>query len=51
MLSPFLPIGAKVVSNLFVAQATMQTLTLTNPAALTNILSVNTKKEIEIPIR
>ncbi len=45
------PIGARVLSNLFVAQATMQTLTLTNPSAQTNILTVNMKKEIEVPIR
>jgi hypothetical protein len=45
------PVGARVVSNLFVAQANMQTLTLTNLAAQTNILTVNTKKEIEVPIR
>jgi hypothetical protein len=45
------PIGARVVSNLFVAQATFQTLTLTNPAAQTNILTVNAKKEIEVPLK
>ncbi len=45
------PLGAKVASNLFAAQATLQMLTLTNPAAQTNLLPVNTKKEIEVPIR
>ncbi len=45
------PVGARVLSNLFVAQATMQTLTLTNPNAQTNILTVNMKKELEVPIR
>ena len=45
------PIGARVATNLFVSTATMQTLTLTNLAAQTNILSLNTKKEIEVPIQ
>jgi hypothetical protein len=45
------PLGAKVASNLFVAQVTMQTLTLTNPAAQTNLLLVNAKKEIEVPLK
>jgi hypothetical protein len=44
------PVGGRVVSNLFVAEATMQTLTLTNPAAKTNILALNQKKEVEVPL-
>lgn len=44
------PIGGRVISNLFVAEATMQTLTLTNPAAKTNILALNQKKEVEVPL-
>jgi hypothetical protein len=44
------PVGATVATHLFVADATMQTLTLTNLAAESNILSLNTSKEIEIPI-
>jgi hypothetical protein len=44
------PIGAKVATNLFVSAATMQMLTLTNLAAQTNIVSLNAKKEIEVPI-
>lgn len=44
-------VGAPVATNLFVSQASMQTLTLTNLAAQTNLLSLNTKKEIEVPIR
>jgi len=43
-------IGSKLASNLYVAQLTMQTLLLTNPAAQTNLLTVNTKKEIEVPL-
>ncbi len=44
-------IGSAVATNLFVAQATMQNLTLTNLAAQTNLLLVNTKKEIEVPVK
>jgi hypothetical protein len=42
--------GAKVTANLFIADATMQVLTLTNLAKQTNILTLNTKKEIEVPL-
>lgn len=45
------PIGARVASNLFIAQATLQTLTLTNPAARTNMLTMNKMQEIEVPLR
>jgi hypothetical protein len=45
------PIGARVATNLFVAEATMQALTLTNEATQTNLLPLNVKKEIVIPIR
>jgi hypothetical protein len=44
------PVGAKITANLFAAEATMKALTLTNPAAQTNLLLLNTKKEIEVPI-
>ncbi|HWI57637.1 MAG TPA: hypothetical protein VNZ22_10455 [Bacillota bacterium] len=44
-------LGAPVASNLFVAQATMQSLILTNPAAQTNLLLLNAKKEIEVPLK
>ena len=44
-------VGGRLASNLYVAQVTMQTLMLTNPAAQTNLLNVNVKKEIEVPIR
>jgi hypothetical protein len=44
-------IGQRVVSNLFVAGATMQTLTLTNPAAQTNVLTLNIKRELEVPLK
>ena len=45
------PIGARIATNLFIAEATMQALTLTNLSAQTNILPLNTKKEIVIPIQ
>jgi hypothetical protein len=45
------PIGAKVATNLFVAAATMQELTLTNQAAQTNLVPLNVKKAIEVPIQ
>jgi hypothetical protein len=45
------PIGSVIASNLFVAEATAKSLTLTNLAAQTNILSLNTKKELEVPIK
>ena len=44
------PVGGRVISNLFVAEVTLQTLTLTNPAATTNILALNQKKEVEVPL-
>ncbi len=45
------PVGGMVVTNLFVIEATMQTLTLTNSAAQTNVLTVNAKKELEVPLK
>ena len=45
------PIGARIATNLFIAEATMQALTLTNLSAQTNILPLNTKKEIIVPIQ
>jgi hypothetical protein len=45
------PVGSKLITNLFVAQATAQSLLLTNPAAQTNLLPVNIKKEVEVPIQ
>jgi hypothetical protein len=45
------PIGAKIATDLFIAEATMQAMTLTNLAAQTNIAPLNTKQEIIVPIR
>lgn len=44
------PLGARVTTNFMVAEATMQLLTLTNVAAQTNLLPLNVKKEIEVPL-
>ncbi len=44
------PVGGRVISNLFVADATMQTLILTNTGTQTNVLALNQKKEVEVPL-
>ena len=44
-------IGGQIATNLFVADAAMMTLTLTNSAAQTNVLTLNVKKVVEVPIR
>jgi hypothetical protein len=45
------PIGARIATNIFIADATMQALILTNLGAQTNILPLNTKKELVVPIQ
>jgi len=47
------PVGSTVVTNLYVANVTALTLLLTNSAVVgqSNVLALNTKKEIEIPIK
>ena len=45
------PIGTQIATELFIADATIQALTLTNVAAQTNIIGLNTNKEIIIPIK
>jgi hypothetical protein len=44
-------LGNQVTNNLFVADATFQTLTLTNLSTNSYTLSLNTKKEIEVPMK
>ena len=44
-------VGGIVDTNLFVASATATNVTLTNAAVQTNVLMLNTKKELEVPIR
>jgi hypothetical protein len=43
-------IGARIVTNFFVAEATFKSVILTNLAGQTNLLPINTKKEIEVPL-
>jgi hypothetical protein len=45
------PIGAAVATDYYVAEADMQSLTLTNPASQTTLLPLNAKKEIEVPVK
>ena len=47
----FAPVGARIATNLFIAEVTMQAMTLTNLAAQTNILPLNVKKELVVPIQ
>ncbi len=44
-------IGEHITTNFCVAGATLQTLILTNSAAQTNLLSLNTNKVIEVPLK
>lgn len=46
-----IPVGGLVVTNLFVVDAALQTLTLTNTAAQTNVLTLNTKQVVEVPLK
>ncbi len=46
-----IPVGGSVVTNLFVVDAAVQTLTLTNTAVQTNVLTLNTKQVVEVPIK
>ena len=43
-------VGAKITANLYAAEASMQTLLVTNSAAKTNLLLLNSKKELEVPV-
>jgi hypothetical protein len=43
--------GSKLTANLFISDVSMQVLTLTNLASQTNILLLNTKKEMEVPLQ
>jgi hypothetical protein len=44
-------IGAPITTNLFVADATLQNLMLTNHVSQTNLILLNAKQEIEVPIK
>jgi hypothetical protein len=43
--------GAPITTNLYIADASLQNLMLTNQAAQTNLILLNVKKEIEVPIQ
>lgn len=45
------PVGGMVITNLMVVEATLQTLTLTNTAVQTNVLTLNTKQVVEVPLK
>lgn len=45
------PMGSLVITNVYVAQVSMTNVILTNTVARTNILPLNTKTEIEVPIK
>jgi len=45
------PIGGTVATKLFVADASMFSLTLTNHLAQTNVVPLNAKKEFEVPLQ
>jgi hypothetical protein len=44
-------VGGRIATDLFVADAALQTLTLTNLAAQTNVLTLNAKKTVEVPVK
>ena len=44
-------VGDRIATELFVADAAMQTLTLTNLTGQTNVLTLNAKKTVEVPVR
>jgi hypothetical protein len=44
-------VGGRIATELFAADAAMQTLTLTNLAGQTNVLMLNTKKTVEVPVK
>ena len=46
-----IPVGGTVVTNLYVMEAALQNLTLTNSATQTNVITLNTKSEVEVPLK
>lgn len=45
------PVGGMVVTNLFIVDAALKNLTLTNTAVQTNVLALNVKQMIEVPLK
>lgn len=46
-----IPLGSPVVTNYYITDLTHKSMTLTNTAGHTNLLLLNTAKELEIPIK
>jgi len=46
-----IPVGSMLVTNLYVVDAAVRSLTLTNTAVQTNELALNTKQVIEVPLK
>ncbi len=44
-------IGNRLATNLYVAEATTTNLTLTNPVPQTNVVKLNTKQVVEVPLQ
>jgi hypothetical protein len=44
-------IGAPITTNLFIADASMQSLLLTNHVSQTNLVPLNAKRDIEVPLK
>jgi hypothetical protein len=44
-------VGAPIATNHFIADASLLSMTLTNTAGQTNLIPLNTKKEIEVPAK
>ena len=44
-------IGSRITTNYFVAEATMQSVTLTNVAGQTNVVPLNRTNQIEVPLK
>ena len=44
-------VGAPITTNLFIADASLQSLLLTNQVPQTNLIPLNVKREIEVPIK
>ncbi len=45
------PLGGNLAPGLFIAETALRTLTLTNSAGQTNVLKLNTKTNLEVPVK
>lgn len=46
-----IPVGHMVVTNLYIVDAAVRTLTLTNSATQTNVIALNTRQVLEVPLK